>query len=90
MEEPITCTADGRTRRVGNIAPALLGNCDPAFTVDRIERISQARIARSSRLEEHGRPVGLGQQINEDDARLGVAAAVAAPAPAGSGNGGVH
>jgi hypothetical protein len=33
MEVPITCTADRRTQEVGNIAPALLGICDPAFTL---------------------------------------------------------
>jgi hypothetical protein len=32
MEVSIKATADRRTREVGNFAPALLGNFDPAFT----------------------------------------------------------
>jgi hypothetical protein len=48
MEVPITCTADRRSREVGNIAPALLGICDPAFTqVERMNRtIKDATLKR--------------------------------------------
>ena len=62
--------------------------------IDSIESVCQARFAQSVRLEQHRRQVRLGQQVIEDDAYLGIAAAitrwVAAPTSARGGHGGIH